>query len=426
MILKDVEEELNVRPDTLELALIKSVDLIHSIGLNLNLEPELKRLTRRYSSYNAISDELFKFLKHQKETVSDFVSTADIQKDNQFNKKYFAKFISLKKLDSRRGISDFLGFNIFLQKNKKYIQKRKVKSFIRSFTLWLLSNHSDSSAWLYNEFTEFKDSFYTLEEVVLGNSKKGRVLGFSKFGDGQVKAIVLLYSGNFIFLDSLTRSLNSDISFEKLDSDKLPINFSFDVASIGNRDNRKLFNILVKVLNNVGVKFNWSGSRVIVETNLRILDLEKVGVSEEMPKSKINLLRKTFGSYDLFEVKDFIHQYLLKPAFCFERKGKIYFSTTVKKLTLWVEPEFKKKFGKLGISAGISSSIIFEQMLSVYENASVDYFGDFDFIDALNELYVNWQDNINDAFAEWKRILNTKNSDETIEKITGILNGRIK
>lgn len=63
-------------------------------------------------------------------------------------------------------------------------------------------------------------------------------------------------------------------------------------------------------------------------------------------------------------------------------------------------------------------------MISTYSLLNSD--DETEFLNKLNEIYLNWSNDINNAFIEWQRVLNTNNTDETIDKISGILQGRIK
>ena len=330
MILKDVENKLNVRPETLERALNKALSVIHTVGNDVALESEIKRLIRRYSSYNNISDELFDFLVRQKNSVSDYVSISDIQKEYCFNKHFLSEFVSLKKFKSKNGIVDYLGSNVFLNSNQKYVQKRKTKSFIRSFVLWLLSNHSFVKANLEDVEFGFKSEFNTLEEVYFDNSKKGRILGFSKFDDGKIKAIVALYSGEFIFSHKLKRTIDY-VEFDDLDDDDRPIVFNLPIKVLINRDYRQLFNIMVIGLSNNGVRFTWSGTRILLETNLTVINLncyDEVGLS----KAKIKQLNNNFGKVDEHKISEFFNKYLLKSAYCYSKQKRIFFNSKLKKI----------------------------------------------------------------------------------------------
>ena len=422
MILKDVENKLNVRPETLERALNKALSVIHTVGNDVALESEIKRLIRRYSSYNNISDELFDFLVRQKNSVSDYVSISDIQKEYCFNKHFLSEFVSLKKFKSKNGIVDYLGSNVFLNSNQKYVQKRKTKSFIRSFVLWLLSNHSFVKANLEDVEFGFKSEFNTLEEVYFDNSKKGRILGFSKFDDGKIKAIVALYSGEFIFSHKLKRTIDY-VEFDDLDDDDRPIVFNLPIKVLINRDYRQLFNIMVIGLSNNGVRFTWSGTRILLETNLTVINLncyDEVGLS----KAKIKQLNNNFGKVDEHKISEFFNKYLLKSAYCYSKQKRIFFNSKLKKLNFWVAPDIARKFEKIGISANLSPSVVFEQLISTYSLLNSD--DETEFLNKLNEIYLNWSNDINNAFIEWQRVLNTNNTDETIDKISGILQGRIK
>ena len=422
MILKDVENKLNVRPETLERALNKALSVIHLVGNDVGLEPEIKRLIRRYSSYNKISDDLYKFLIKQKASVSEFVSIADIQKKYCFNRHFLNDFVSLNKFKSKHGIVDYLGFNIFLHSNKKYIYKRKKKAFVKSFVLLLLSNHSLSKANLENVEFGFKSEFNTLEEVYFDNSKKGRILGFSKFDDGKIKAIVALYSGEFIFSHKLKRSIDY-VEFGDLDDDDRPIVFNLPLKALINRNYRQLFNIMVIGLNNYGVRFTWSGTRILLETNLTVINLncyDEVGLS----KAKIKQLNNNFGKVDEHKISEFFNKYLLKSAYCYSKQKRIFFNSKLKKLNFWVASDIARKFEKVGISANLSPSVVFEQLISTYSLFNSD--DETEFLNKLNEIYLNWSNDINNAFIEWQRVLNTNNTDETIDKISGILQGRIK
>ena len=175
-VLKDLENKLNLRADTLQRALNKSLSVIHLTGFSVDLEPEIKKLNRRYSSYSQISNNLYNFLLSQYNSIYEFIDASKIQKENRLNLKYYQEF--LRKTKSSSEVSDFLGFNSFLHSNHTYILKRKVKPFLRRFFIWLLSNHSQKSGYLLDVETGFNSVFHILEEVYINSSKRGRILGF--------------------------------------------------------------------------------------------------------------------------------------------------------------------------------------------------------------------------------------------------------
>lgn len=245
--LVDVEKELGIRSATLERAIKKIPDHLHSIGVDLHLEPEAKKVSRRYSSYIEISKDLYNYIITQFNSTKDFVSTTEIQKKYNFPKKLLSNYLSHHKLDSKDGVAEYLGSNIFLRSNFNYIQKRKVKAFVKHFFIWLLSNHASTSAELFNTEYGFKDTFYTLEEIKYGNSKKGRILGFSKSGSNKIEAIVGFYNGEIKFLPELQRNPEGMTSpdFKKYDYETMPIQFSFSLEDILDKNNREVLNILV-------------------------------------------------------------------------------------------------------------------------------------------------------------------------------------
>ena len=271
--LLEVEKELGIRSVTLERAIKKIPDHLHSIGIDLHLEPEAKRVSRRYSPYTDISKDLYDYIINQYNSTKDFISTTDIQREYNFPKKLLSNYLSHHKLDSKDGVAEYLGSNIFLRSNYNYIQKRKVKAFVRHFFVWLLSNHASTSAELVNTEFGFKDTFYTLEEIKYGNSKKGRILGFAKSGSEKIEAIVGFYNGEIKFLPELQRNPEgmSSPDFKKYDYETMPIQFNFSLEDILDKSNREVLNILVAGHSNGPRKTIWGGTGSTIYKILNLL-----------------------------------------------------------------------------------------------------------------------------------------------------------
>lgn len=421
-VLKDLENQLNLRADTLKRALTKSVSVIHSTGNYVYLESEIKKLNRRYSSYSEISQDLYDFLISQYNSTDDFIDASKIQKDNRLNLKYYQEFLRKTKFFSS-GIADFLGFNIFLHSNHTYILKRKVKAFLRRFFVWNLGNHSKKSGYILDVETGFNSEFYSLEEVYINSSKRGRILGFTKAENGKLEAIVGFYSNEILLCNKLSRTTNS-IDFYDLDEDKTPIFFNFQFEDILNKNNRQILNILINNLDKTEVEFTWSGSKLLIQATTKPIDLKTYRKSEKTTKAKIKKIEQSFGKFSAKKLKNELDQWLLKPAYSYIKGDKIFFNSTVKKVSFFVDNKSFEKLNKLGISSGLNSSIIIEQMLSIYSNSA--FLSEDEFLNSLNEQFLRWSEDFDERLLDWQKLLKTKNSEETLEEIDKILHGRIK
>ena len=94
-------------------------------------------------------------------------------------------------------------------------------------------------------------------------------------------------------------------------------------------------------------------------------------------------------------------------------------------ITFFVSKGLQKSLVEFGVGAKISPSVFFEQMFSLYTN-ELQQENEIDFVNAMNNLYAEWNSEMKESIPVWQRILGTKNSTETLRKIDGILKGRIK
>lgn len=257
----NIQEELKLDQRQLETALKKIPQWLHAVGVNKNLEKimvEVIRLTRRYSPYNEVSPRLEKLLKQEFEATKDFVSVESIRAENHLPKNKMTKFMLENKKDS---IADFLGVNIFLDSNQSYIRKRKIKAFVNRFFVWLLSNNAAMIGIVVNEEYGILDKFYCLEEIKVGNSKKGRILGFYKNDEGVNCAIVGFYNGQIKFLKAVRRSQEGLVApkFKQYDYKTPPVTFNFTLETVLDKNNRTLFNLLLRGKENAATKVIWGG-----------------------------------------------------------------------------------------------------------------------------------------------------------------------
>ena len=191
-----------------------------------------------------------------------------------------------------------------------------------------------------------------------------------------------------------------------------------------NKNNRQTLNILINSLDKTEVSFIWSGSRLRLKVPTKPIDLKKYRKTDNMTKAKIKKLEQVFGNLSAKKLKNELDQWLLKPAYSYIKGDKIFFNSTVKKVSFFVDNKCFEKLNKLGISSGLNSSIIIEQMLSIYSNSA--FLSEDEFLNRLNEQFLRWSEDFDERLLDWQKLLKTKNSEEILEEIDKILHGRIK
>lgn len=464
----DLLEELNVSEGILEKAIKKIPEWYHIIGASPTHQRfilESKRICKGFTKLYPVSAGLYQVIVDQYNDSKDLVSIPEIQKRFRLPNNKLHQFMKNFKGD----LHDYLGSNIFLNQKYYYLQARKVKSFVDKFFKWILGKYASQSAVLLNEETNELDTFYSLEEVQAGNSKKARILGFYKSSTGKTEAICGFYNQTIKYLPTLHRStvgLESP-GFIKYDSSVRPVYFSFDLKDVMNRDFRNYFNLLVFALKHKPVSILYSGDKFRIITGNFEIDMSKFQPQDYESKTKQGLIRRSYGNLQEKEVQEFLNKNQIKDKFwrCFtspmnknnrdaiynnlykdemipqkfleflqknevekvdyvkESKNKIIIGSKYYPVTFWVPASFRKLIQRLGVSSGLPLQFFLEnlvnQMVQIGQYPSKDAM-----LEDINNFMGSWNDDIYSYLNNWQKRAGGDDTLEIFSNIDKILKGR--
>lgn len=253
--------KLDISLVSLEHAIKKIHNLLEIKGKSkkdIKISCEVNKICTKFSELYPISDALENLICDQYQSTSDLVSLPTIIEEYDLPDQQLYKFVRKEKSNT---LIDYLGYNIFLNDKQKYIARRKIKGFLKEFFIFLLSHYASTSGYVLNKNLNIYEEFFAPEEVQVGNSRKGRILGFYKNKDHQQEAIVGFYNGEISFQKQLKKfSINSiSLNFKATQSSQRPIIFSFSLDELLSKDHRFYINMLIESRRNHPFKILYGG-----------------------------------------------------------------------------------------------------------------------------------------------------------------------
>lgn len=423
--------ELGISISRLEHAMNKIPNWLSIKGKShqdLKVNHEVVMICKKFSKFFPVSDELANIIIDQYQTTADLISLSQIIKSYSLPKQQTYSFVKEEKQNT---LIDYWGSNIFLKDKEKYVSKRKLRGFLQEFFVHLLMHTAKTSGYLFNDKKKIYEEFFALEEIQVGNSRRGRILGFYKNQDHENVAIVGFYNGDMSFQKHVKKFSISEKSqnFKKEDTSKRPIVFSFDLKDLLDKEQRCYINILLESRRNRPFTVVYGGNRANCTTTAFELDLDEFDPKRTDNKADSKLYQRIFGNVSVLDLQKYLKKHMISlESYCKPKSktpNKLICGANLYPLTIWTKKSILEALKKFGINGKLSNSVLIETLLSRQTNIS-EYDTEDAFIKSMDSyIYENYREN-NELLLSWEKILGTDNPTETFRKIDGILKGRIK